>query len=91
MQQKQYRSFIAEKDKEARELIDQGIDHLQGIKRIFDELLVSPMENLKAVLRTLHFHKGRNITLSVLLRGTSELIEDFLELLAQLLEIENGV
>ena len=37
MQQKQYRSFIAEKDKEARELIDQGIDHLQGIKRIFDE------------------------------------------------------
>jgi hypothetical protein len=90
MQQKQYRSFVAQKDREARELVEQGYEHLLGIKRIFEELLVSPMENLKAVLRTLHFYKGKNVTLSVLLRGASELINDFLELLSQLLELEKG-
>ena len=89
-QQKLYRAFVAQKDKEARELIAQGQEHLFGIQRVFEELLVNPMESVKAVLRTLHFYKGRNITLSVLLRGAADLIDEFLGLLTQLLELEKG-
>jgi hypothetical protein len=89
-QQKLYRAFVTEKDQEARELIDQGSEYLLGIKRMFEEVLSSPAENMKSILRTLHFFKGKNVTLSTLLRGTSDLIGDFLDLLSQLLELEKG-
>jgi hypothetical protein len=89
-QQKLYRAFVAQKDKEARELIDTGGEQLLGVKRIFDELLESPVQHVKAVLRTLHFHKGKNVTLSGLLRGTSDMVGEFHDLLSQLLELEKG-
>jgi hypothetical protein len=89
-QQKLYRGFIAQKDKEARDLLEQGIDHLQSIKRHFDETVASPVESVKAILKTLHFSRGRNQTLAALLKSTAELIGDFLELLRQLLALEKG-
>jgi len=89
-QQKLYRSFIAQKDKEARDLLDLGINHLQSIKRHFDETVASPVESIKAILKTLHFSRGRNQTLAALLKSTAELMGDFLELLRQLSALEKG-
>jgi hypothetical protein len=89
-QQKLYRSLVAQKDKEAHDLLEQGIDHLQSIKRHFDETVASPVESIKAILKTLHFSRGRNQTLAALLRSTAELIGDFLELLRQLSALEKG-
>ncbi|MBN1837529.1 MAG: hypothetical protein JW820_16860 [Spirochaetales bacterium] len=89
-QQRQYRGFVADKDQEALELIEQGSDYLTGIKRTFEELLSSPVESVKSVLQTLHFFKGRSVTLSGLLRSTADLIGDFLGLLSQLLALEKG-
>jgi hypothetical protein len=89
-QQKLYRGFVAQKDKEAHDLLEQGIDHLQSIKRHFDETVSSPVESIKAVLKTLHFSRGRNQTLAALLKSTAELIGDFLELLRQLSALEKG-
>jgi hypothetical protein len=89
-QQKLYRSFIAQKDKEARALLDQGIDCLQTIQRNFDEAVGSPLESVKSALKTLHYHRGRNQTLSALLKGAADQIRDFLELLRQLLALEKG-
>jgi hypothetical protein len=89
-QQKLYRNFVIQKDKEARELIDQGIEYLIGIKRVYDDLLASPMESIKSVLRTLHFFKGKNQTLAGLLRVVSDLVADFQELLSQLVALEKG-
>ena len=89
-QQKLYRNFVIQKDKEARELIDQGIEYLFGIKRVYDDLLASPMESIKSVLRTLHFFKGKNQTLAGLLRVVSDLVADFQELLSQLVALEKG-
>ena len=89
-QQKLYRGFISQKDKEARDLLEQGIDHLQSIKRHFDETVSSPVESVKAILKTLHFSRGRNQTLAALLKSTAELIGNFLELLRQLLALEKG-
>ena len=89
-QQKLYRSFIGQKDKEARDLLEQGTDHLQSIKRHFDETVASPVESVKAILKTLHFSRGRNQTLSALLKSTAEQIGDFLELLRHLSALEKG-
>jgi len=89
-QQKQYRNFVIRKDKEAEELIEQGIEYLVGIKRVYDDLLASPMESIKSVLKTLHFFKGKNQTLAGLLRMVSDLIVDFHELLTQLVALEKG-
>jgi hypothetical protein len=89
-QQKLYRNFVVQKDKEARDLIDQGIEYLIGIKRVYDDLLASPMESIKSALKTLHFFKGKNQTLAGLLRVVSDLVSDFQELLTQLVTLEKG-
>jgi hypothetical protein len=89
-QQKLYRNFVIQKDKEARELLGQGIEYLTGIKRVYDDLLTSPMESIKSALKTLHYFKGKNQTLSSLLRVVSDLVVDFRELLSQLIELEKG-
>jgi len=90
VQQKAYRGFIAQKDKEARDLILQAVEGLQGIKRHFDEAIGSTVESVKAVLKTLHFHKGRSVTLSSILKSTAEQIGEFLGLLDQLELLEKG-
>jgi hypothetical protein len=89
-QQKLYRGFIAQKDKEARDLLEQGTENLQSIKRHFDETVASPVESVRAILKTLHFSRGRNQTLAALLKSTAESIGDFLELLRQLSALEKG-
>ncbi len=87
-QQKLYRAFVLQKNREARELVDQGMEYLVGIKRVYDDLLSSPMESFKSMLKTLHFYRGKNQTLSTLLRLTSDLIVDFRDLLNQLVALE---
>jgi len=87
-QQKLYRGFVLQKNREARELVDQGMEYLIGIKRVYDDLLSSPMESVKSALKTLHFYKGKNQTLSTLLRLTSDLVADFQDLLNQLVALE---
>lgn len=87
-QQKLYRGFVLQKNREARELVDQGMEYLIGIRRVYDDLLSSPMESVKSILKTLHFYKGKNQTLAALLRLTSDLIVDFQDLLNQLVALE---
>ncbi|HEC61972.1 MAG TPA: hypothetical protein ENI27_06920 [bacterium] len=89
-QQKMYRSFIIQKDTEANTLLERGEECLIGIKKIFDELVISPMESVKSLLKTLHIHRGKNQTLIHLLKSTSEIIGDFHDLLDQLLVLEKG-
>ncbi len=88
--QKSYRSFVYQKDKEAKDLLDKARENMQGIKKIFDDILTSPMESVKSTLKTLHFTKGRSYTLYQILKSRSDNIVYFVNLLAQLLEIEKG-
>jgi len=89
-QQRLYRNFVAEKDKEARELFDRGDENLSGIKKIFDEIITSPMESVKSILKTLHFHRGKNQTLLSLIKSTSDIIADFSGVMDQLEVLEKG-
>jgi len=88
--QKTYRSFVSQKDRDARDLIDKSRDFLAGVRRIFDDIRTSTFENTRSLLKTIHLYRGRNQTLGQILNARSEAIGGFLKLLDQLLEIEKG-
>jgi hypothetical protein len=89
-EQKLYRSFIGQKNREARDLVSRGRDDLQGIRRTFMDLLTSPAESVKSILRTIHFYRGRNESLQQILKSYVDIISDFSNLLDQLLSLEKG-
>lgn len=90
-EQKLYRSFIAQKDREAFELIERGKECLSGIKNIFNDLITSPMESVKSILKTIHFQRGRNETLLQILKRNSDIIAEYSNLMDQLMMLEKGV
>ncbi|HTO21706.1 MAG TPA: DUF5312 family protein [Spirochaetia bacterium] len=88
--QKTYRALVAQKDREARDLIEKAREYLTGVRRIFDDVRTSPMENTRSLLKTIHLYRGRNQTLGQVVNGRSEAIGGFQKLLDQLLDIEKG-
>ena len=88
--QKTYRAFVAQKDRDARDLIEKSRDFLTGVRKIFDDIRTSTFENTRSLLKTIHLYRGRNQTLGQILNARSEAINVFLRLLDQLLEIEKG-
>jgi len=88
--QKSYRAFVAQKDRDARDLIDKARECLTGVRKIFDEIRTSTFDNTRSLLKTLHMYRGRNQTLGQILNGRSEAIGIFLKLLDQVLELEKG-
>jgi len=88
--QKSYRGFIAQKDKEARDLVDKAKEYLTGVRRIFDEIRTSTFDSTRSLLKVLHVYRGKTQTLGQILNGRSEGIAVFLKLFDQVLEIEKG-
>jgi hypothetical protein len=88
--QKTYRSFVIQKDRDARDLIDKTREFLSGVRKVFDDIRISTFENTRSLLKTIHLYRGRNQTLGQILNARSEAIGAFLKLLDQLLEIEKG-
>ncbi len=88
--QRNYRSFVLQKDREGRDLIEKAREHLSGIQRIFDEIRTSTFESTRSALKTLHVYRGRNQTLGQILNARSEALATFLQLLDQLVESEKG-
>jgi hypothetical protein len=88
--QKTYRAFVAQKDRDARDLIEKSRDFLTGVRKIFDDIRTSTFENTRSLLKTIHLYRGRNQTLGQILNARSEAVSAFLRLLDQLLEIEKG-
>jgi hypothetical protein len=89
-QQKIYRALVAQKDREARDLMDKAREYLTGVRKIFDDVRTSPMENTRSILKTIQLYRGRNQTLGQIVNARSEAISSFQRLLDQLLEIEKG-
>jgi len=89
-EQKLYRSFISQKDREAFGLIERGKEYLLGVKNIFNDIITSPMESIKSILKTIHFQRGRNETLLQILKRNTELIEEYYNFMDQLIALEKG-
>lgn len=88
--QKLYKSFVSEKDKDARHLIEKGVENLSGLRNIFDETLNSPADNIKESLKTLTPFRGKQQTLANLLNAQSQGLSDFITLINQVLDMEKG-
>jgi Mg2+ and Co2+ transporter CorA len=88
--QKSYSAFVVQKDREARDLVDKAREFLTAIRRIFDDIRTSTLDNTRSILKTIHQYRGRNQTLGQILNGRSEVISMFLKLLDQIEEMENG-
>lgn len=88
--QKSYRSFVQQKDKDARDMVDRAKESLTGVKRILDEVRTSTMESIRSALKTLHMHKGRSQTLAQILNTRADGIGNFLLLLDQLVDLEKS-
>lgn len=88
--QKTYRALVAQKDREAKDLVEKTKECLSGVKKIFDELRTSTFENTRSLMKTLHVYKGKSQALGQILNARSEGMGAFLELLDQLLELEKG-
>jgi hypothetical protein len=89
-QQKGYRALVSAKDREARELVDKAREFLGGIRKIYDDIRLSTLENTRSLMKTIQSYRGRNQTLGQILNTRTESIIAFLGLLDQLLEIEKG-
>jgi len=88
--QKAWRALVAQKDREARDLIEKAREFLTGVRKIFDDIRTSPMDNTRSLLKTIQIYRGRNQTLGQIVNARSEAISSFQKLLDQLLEIEKG-
>ncbi len=88
--QKAWRGLVSQKDREARDLIEKARELLTGVRKIFDDIRTSPMDNTRSLLKTIQLYRGRNQTLGQILNARSEAIGSFQKLLDQLLEIEKG-
>jgi hypothetical protein len=90
MQQRFFKSFIADKDRQARALVERAQTHLAEVARVLDETVNSPTESLKALLRTSHVVKGKSQTLLTLLASRRDNVREFLEVLDQTVAFEKG-
>jgi hypothetical protein len=90
LQQKSYRSLVSQKDREARDLVDKSREFLSAVRKMFDDIRLSTLENTRSLLKTIHPYRGRNQTLAQILNTRTESLIAFLRLLDQLLEIEKG-
>jgi len=88
--QKSYRSFVQQKDKDARDMVERAKESLTGVKRILDEVRTSTMESIRSALKTLHMHRGKSQTLAQILNARADGIGVFLQLLDQLLDLEKS-
>lgn len=90
VQQRFFKSFIADKDRQARALVERAQGHLGDVIRVLDETINSPTESLKAVLRTTHLVKGKSQSLLSLLTTRRDNLREFLDILEQVLTYERG-
>ena len=88
--QKSYRAFVVQKDREARDLVDKAREFLTAIRKIFDDIRTSTLDNTRSILKTIHLYRGRSQSLGQILNERSEVIGMFLRLLDQIEEMENG-
>ena len=88
--QKMYRTLVTQKDREVQDLLERGEAGLLGLKKLFEELVVSNAETVRIQVRSHYMISGKSANLEKTLRIWSHHIEMFLNLYAQVLRVEKG-
>ena len=87
---KMYKSFIAEKNKTSKDIIDKSLEAFDSIVNIFLQLKVSPSYELKNTLKSSYLIGGRSITFQEHIDGFLENVKYFKTLITQLRKFEEG-
>ncbi len=88
--QKMYRTLVLQKDREVRSIIERGSEALNGLVRVFKDLLESSSPNIRAAMQNHYFVSGQPVSLDEIVRLRIGHIEKFYRLLDQVVKLERG-
>lgn len=88
--QKMYRSLVLQKDREVRTIIERGVDALNGLLRVFMDLMQSSSPTIRTAMQNHYFIKGRPTSLTEIVQERMDHIQNFLRLLDQVIKLERG-
>ncbi|MCF7938878.1 MAG: DUF5312 domain-containing protein [Spirochaetales bacterium] len=89
-QQRIYRSLVSQKDQDVKTLLDRGVENLQGIAGIIDDIVNSSLQSIKNQLKQTVHYQGVQDTLANILKVRSKKIHEFLHLLEEIRNYERG-
>lgn len=88
-QARTYGTVVAQKNREARDIVDDAVEHFHGLEAVFRHLISLGSRTIVERYESLT-HVNRNGKLEELLRRNAEAIEKVRNMLNQLIEIEGG-
>ena len=86
-QKRLYRSLVVKKDREAKELIERGSQAIEGLKRVFKELITARERQIQDAMGRKYLFKGRPTTLKDKLQETIDRISTLQQMLNQFAKI----
>jgi len=89
-QQKLFRNMVYQKDREARALIERGIESLHNLADVIHSLRESDLESVKNQLQKLVYKKMDNRSFSDVMQEQEKTIRDFSSILNQIVSTERG-
>jgi len=89
-QHKPYRVFVAQKDREAKELLNKGIEHIQAVYHVFRTLTDEPTTGLEERFAAYEAGSARGNPLANRLASHADTLENFLKLMNQLIAMDEG-
>ena len=85
-----YKTLVLQKERTVKSLISLGEESLDGMRKIFEELVTSPADNIKLQLNSHYLIKGKSVLLSKALKERMDSLSRVRNLLSQLFKIEEG-
>ncbi|WP_321991736.1 DUF5312 family protein [Marispirochaeta aestuarii] len=88
--QRMYRTLVVQKDREVKTLLDRSHESLEGLSKIFQELILTRSDSIRIQLKSHFLLNGKSTSLEAALKYWTRHINDFLILFNQVLRIEKG-
>ncbi len=88
--QRMYKTLVLQKESTVKSLISLGEEALEGLRKIFEEIVTSPAENVKNQINNHYLIKGTSTLLSTAIRDRMDSLSRVRNLLSQLFKIEEG-
>ncbi|ORC31884.1 hypothetical protein B4O97_16610 [Marispirochaeta aestuarii] len=88
--QRMYRTLVVQKDREVKTLLDRSHESLEGLSKIFQELILTRSDSIRIQLKSHFLLNGKSTSLESALKHWTRHINDFLILFNQVLRIEKG-
>ncbi|MBN2049340.1 MAG: hypothetical protein JW760_02750 [Spirochaetales bacterium] len=89
-QQRMYKTLVLQKERTVKSLISLGEESLEGLRKLFEEILTSPVDSIKEQLNNHYFIKGSSTRLSTALQERMDNLSRVRNLLSQLFKMEEG-